>query len=50
MMPGFKSMSKIKLSPKLLELNQVLESGVISELGKDKTTKSTKPKTAKKSG
>ena len=50
MMPGFKSMSKIKLSPKLLELNQVLESAVISELGKDKTTKSTKPKTAKKSG
>ena len=50
MMPGLKSMSKIKLSPKLLELDQVLESGVISELKKDKTTKSTKPKTAKKSG
>ena len=49
-MPGLKSMSKIKLSPKLLELNQVMESGVACELGKDKTTKNTKPKTAKKSG
>ena len=49
-MPGLKSMSKIKLSPKLMELNQIMESGVIDELAKDKTTKSTKPKTAKKSG
>ena len=50
MMPGLKSMSKIKISPKLLELNQVLESGVISELKKDKTTKNTKSKTVKKNG
>ena len=44
MMPGLKSMSKIKMSPKLLELNQVMESGVISELGKDKKTNSKKVK------
>ena len=50
MLPGLKSMSKIKLSPKLLELNQMMESAVANELGKDKKTKSTKPKTAKKSG
>ena len=43
-MPGLKSMSKIKLSPKLLELNQIMESGVACELGKDKKTNNKKVK------